>query len=339
MTLPNNTSFTDRRRQRFLDEDYYAFLKVWDPDHTLKEIDKSLSSSTLSPEMRFLERLRKADEMYEMFSRDYTAGSPPEELRQQFEYVALAYSEAAAERREFEREPAMPLFDFKNIDDYARTVALISLAILLHREDLIPSVHALVKGGAPDESDALVEDLLGKYMSGRPVLDTWMHEEPYGYLLDATADTPVEEKQDDIAQFLKAWYPGMKGSGWYDSHKHQNARGAGGYFGYWAFEAAAIAYLYDIDDTPFRKHLVYPKDLADFARSISRQNFVQAFKTQSIERCEGGQLCPKSGWWHTPAREGSRQRFEAGAIMPKYASDYGSTIWQWDVNQSAPASS
>lgn len=53
-------------------------------------------------------------------------------------------------------------------------------------------------------------------------------------------------------------------------------------------------------------------------------------------RCEAGQPCPKSGYWMTPAKSGSRRYFQQGAPMPEVVSDYGSTIWQWDSDQSGP---
>lgn len=193
-------------------------------------------------------------------------------MRERFGVIVQAYQDAARFNRIFENEPAMPLFDFSYGDDYVRVVELISLPIPLHREDLIPAVHSLFKGGGPDENDALVEDLPGTYLPGRPYLEHSHQPEPYGLLLDATAATPMAEKQEDIGRFLKAWYPGMRGVGRYDSHKRQSPRGAGGYFGYWAFDAAAIAYLYDVDDGPFRDHWLYPKDLADFARSMPRSS-------------------------------------------------------------------
>ena len=37
------------------------------------------------------------------------------------------------------------------------------------------------------------------------------------------------------------------------------------YFGCWCFEAALVAYLWEIDDASYRGHLVYPKDLIDCA--------------------------------------------------------------------------
>ena len=51
----------------------------------------------------------------------------------------------------------------------------------------------------------------------------------------------------------------------------------------------------------------------------------------------GGQPCPQAGWWFTPAKTSSRQQFNAGEVMPIIeGSDYGSTFWQWDADQSSP---
>ena len=338
MSTSESQPFVQRRRQQFLDEQYYLFVRDWVPAHTLKDIEIALKHGSLSSEMRWLEQLRKAGQLFEMLSLDYTAGCPIGELRERFGVVVQAYEEATLFNRVHENEPTMPLFDFEYKDDYVRVVALLSLAILLHREDLIPTVHSLFKGGDPDENDALVEDLLAKYLPDRPYLENSYQQVPYGILLDATAETPEEEKQEDIELFLKAWYLGMKGTGWYNSHKNQSPRGAGGYFGYWAFEAAAVAYLYDLDDTPFREHLVYPKDLADFARSMPRRTVQSASKEERLNlRGVGGEPCPQAGWWFTPARTGSRRYFKQDEVMPVIeGSDYGSTFWQWDVDQPVP---
>jgi hypothetical protein len=44
----------------------------------------------------------------------------------------------------------------------------------------------------------------------------------------------------------------------------------------------------------------------------------------------GGSPCPEAGWWHTPAKAGSRRYFEAGEIMPVIeGSQWGETYWHW----------
>jgi hypothetical protein len=52
-------------------------------------------------------------------------------------------------------------------------------------------------------------------------------------------------------------------------------------------------------------------------------------------RIEGGQACPQTGYWFTPAQINSRRQFKEGELMPVGHSDYGSTVWQWDQDQSA----
>ncbi|WP_374601616.1 hypothetical protein [Niveibacterium sp.] len=52
-----------------------------------------------------------------------------------------------------------------------------------------------------------------------------------------------------------------------------------------------------------------------------------------VMRCVAGKPCPHAGWWSTPAKANSRRLFSAGEVMPDFGSDYGATIWQWDMNQ------
>ncbi|WP_323117999.1 type VI immunity family protein [Burkholderia alba] len=48
----------------------------------------------------------------------------------------------------------------------------------------------------------------------------------------------------------------------------------------------------------------------------------------------GGSACPEAGWWHTPAKVGSRRYFEAGEIMPVIeGSSWGTTNWHWSPTE------
>lgn len=50
-------------------------------------------------------------------------------------------------------------------------------------------------------------------------------------------------------------------------------------------------------------------------------------------RCEAGRPCPREGFWSTPALPNSRRRFNIGETLPEPGSGWGTTIWQWDDNQ------
>lgn len=54
-------------------------------------------------------------------------------------------------------------------------------------------------------------------------------------------------------------------------------------------------------------------------------------------RKAAGELCPKSGWWFTPAKANSRRYIQQGIAFPAIEGrDYGTTFWQWSPDQSAP---
>lgn len=50
-------------------------------------------------------------------------------------------------------------------------------------------------------------------------------------------------------------------------------------------------------------------------------------------RVEAGMPCPQAGFYFSPANENSRRHFIKGELLPKFESDYGLVIWQWDLNQ------
>jgi hypothetical protein len=50
----------------------------------------------------------------------------------------------------------------------------------------------------------------------------------------------------------------------------------------------------------------------------------------------GGSPCPETGWWQTPAKVGSRRRFQQGEIMPVVkGSTWGATHWVWSDEEDA----
>ena len=50
-------------------------------------------------------------------------------------------------------------------------------------------------------------------------------------------------------------------------------------------------------------------------------------------RLMAGEICKNPGYYFTPAKINSRKLFNTGNIMPTFKTDYGTVIWQWDVNQ------
>lgn len=105
--------------------------------------------------------------------------------------------------------------------------------------------------------------------------------EPYRTLLQVFYEEVDQKTLDILQQYLKKWYPAMKDHPrWYDEHLNVSKEGYAGYYGYWAFEAAAAVYLLDLDDGQI-DHLVYPKDLADYARKLREEDRYTSQKAET----------------------------------------------------------
>lgn len=84
-------------------------------------------------------------------------------------------------------------------------------------------------------------------------------------LLNALAQPP-EQRAAAVAAHMKNWHHLMRPLGW----KPKNARDQYYYFFDFAFEVALAVCAYDVDDSSFRNHPHYPRDLVDHYRQNIR---------------------------------------------------------------------
>ncbi|MFV8603946.1 PoNe immunity protein domain-containing protein [Ralstonia pseudosolanacearum] len=267
----------------------------------------------------------------------YSAGASLASLRAFFPILLASWEEYAKYHVMFHgtsqangrKVPHLDLYD----KDYWRAIRLTSFAICLGHTNLLPRVAALWDY-ENDDMDGLLERLVAPYAPGRGVPpDECTRHLPYFKTLKIFEAEP-EQRSALMAKYLDEWYKASRREPYYDSHTKGRLHS---YYGYWSFEAAAIAVELDIDDSSFRDKPFYPAELADFGRSFKTGTGIGAEDADRLSlRCEAGQPCPKAGYWMTPAKAGSRRYFQLGDVMPAVASDYGSTIWQWDNDQSDP---
>ena len=79
--------------------------------------------------------------------------------------------------------------------------------------------------------------------------------------LVAVIDASAESRPALLKTYVENWYKKhMRSSALYNTHKSE------AYDGYWSFEAALVAMLWDIDDSAFADHLHYPVDLVRYYR-------------------------------------------------------------------------
>lgn len=273
-----------------------------------------------------------ADESFSLYLLRYTGGESIPILREDLDHVVLAYEQSARYAQEFQGDPSFPPLRFAEIDDYERVLQLIGLCFLLHRRDLLPRISAIFDPSFAGQ-DTLYEDMLSFELEDRYEVDQW-HHEAYRDIINSLYRDTEAESIVDIENYLRNWYKSLSKAPWHDRHLEIEDDMCAGYFGCWAIEAGAIAYLLELNDESFRENLVYPKDLVDYARNADIRSDTSANRNSENHRVAGGEVCPQSGYWMTPAQLNSRRLFKVGEIMPIFAnSPYGATIWQWSQQQ------
>lgn len=334
----SEAEFRAKRRQKFLTEKYFLLNQAaWDylMGESLKALPERKATGDLDP---FGEGGLFKD-FLKLFYLHYTAGEPIESLRPLFANAMKWFEEwhradgvytleLAKTSTEELRTDGTPIY-FEDLHHYQLAISMVSLGILLGEGDAVRRMSDWLTQYR--HTDLLLEGLLAKVIADPDDETTeFFHEQPYDPLIDAfyTAETP-EEASAFVKRYLEGWYKAFEGVPWHDGHlvltdEYSN------YEGYWAFEAAAICVLYGIDDSSFSDHLVYPKDLADWAREHKVVDLLKpAAGAKALRmRCEGGQPCPQAGIWSTPAQSNSRRPFNTGELMPVFTdSPWGATIW------------
>ena len=191
---------------------------------------------------------------------------------------------------------------------------------------IIDYVEATPEG---QEKDGLIERLVAPFVAGRGTPpDNARRHLPYRKLFKVFNAQP-EKRPALMLQYLEDWYEASRREPYFEQHPRADIDEGYLYYGYWSWEAAAVTWLLDIDDTSYREHQFYPKDLVDFARAqnenATADNVIERLKTK------GGEVCVKTGYWTTPAQPDSRQYFTQGATFPMLSqADWGEVYWYWD---------
>jgi hypothetical protein len=311
------------RRQPFITESYYRNLcDLYDLSEGYwlgRQLDEDLPGQEES--LRLYEVKQSS---FKGLVIRYTAGEPVEQLIVPLEKLVANYERYQKSLAVYEgRENISPLNISRLPAHFEECVQVISLCILLGRLDLLERFVHLFDAAGFYGHDTLYEDLLVRSLPGRADVDEWYYD-VYTLLIKAIHAPDKAKSAELLDEYCNGWYESFEGlqTIWHDSHLDIDGD-EGRYFGYWAFEAGAIAYLYDIDDSAI-SNMVYPRDLVEYARHA------KAASPSIIAKVYPGQPCPRTGYWFTPAQNNSRRLFRQGDVMPEFkGSSWGDTIWYW----------
>ncbi len=254
-------------RNIFFNEKDYLAKQDWFED-SIRRARKILVDEELIPDAEDSFRWRIASDSLNLLILQYTAGRPLDELGAQLPQVIRDFdvfvaNEISPRKDDPPRNEADTL-EITQLEAYVYVFWLLALCKLLRHEALIPKVMSWVdktyefNRGRDILFENVVQALTGKHVETEKVL---LHPLPYRPLGRATVYAP-EERSALVKDFVETWYKHMKPCYWHGTHTEGSS-----YFGYWAFEAALVTVLWDIDDSSYRDHLVYPKDLVDWYRS------------------------------------------------------------------------
>lgn len=178
-----------------------------------------------------------ASTAYQAFSLRYTAGLPLPEVVAALEAAIGACEAARTALADTYDDEDLPAFDFEQLTDYARTLQLLGAALLFGRHDLAARLAALQT--AFNGEDGVYEALLSAIDPQRPAVDEWYFAEPYTALYDCLQADDRAQQLEHLRQYLAGWHAALVQEDWFNGHLR--AQGLGGYYGLWAFEAAAAA--------------------------------------------------------------------------------------------------
>ena len=234
---------------------------------------------------------------------DYTAGVPIEKLAPRLSAIVDRFSEwnEADQYRQEEILSQYPEYgpyryraapNFGDLSDYEDTLQLLSVAILLRDQRSVMRIIRIFRSHRGQ--DGLFEQLIGAYVDDEMTLDTCILGQPYDTLLQTVFENDEYAAQTLIKKYLTQWYPAMKDHPrWYNGHLRISDEGYAPYYGYWAFEAGAMAFVFDLDDSGI-DHFAYPTDLVAYGRALREENRYTSIgmnETGDVGYVEGKQPC------------------------------------------------
>lgn len=140
--------------------------------------------------------------------------------------------------------------------DYDDMVWLLSLAVLCDIDEahFTRIVNVLQRDNA---NDRLIEKLIHYKLPNerlRGYGNNYIQREPYSHLDSLVIG--YDKSTTYIKQYLdKKWYQGHSDAAWHNTHLNTKVNC---FAGYWAWEVAALAKIYGIDDTSLQNQKYYP---------------------------------------------------------------------------------
>lgn len=204
-------------------------------------------------------------------SLQYSAGAPVEAFAEVWPHALVWAEECAGFQEAYRHTPdaigwVMPRVDLKSSEYWLTALRLVCFGLLSGHAAQMPRVMAILDFTNAELGirDGLLERLVAPFVPGRGTPpDTATRHLPYRELFKVF-DATSEKRPALMAKYLDDWYLASRREPYTDQHDVEGLP----FYGYWSWEAAAVTWLLDIDDSSYRDMPFYPRDLVDFARRL-----------------------------------------------------------------------
>lgn len=264
------SEFEKQRRQKLLDEDFYPYIKK-NFDWEIEDL-KQRAQAIEDPCQEGL-----IDVYYQQLCLDYTAGKPITDLLPIMDKV-IYYTENTIDYvKRYNLAHPDDRDDILMLTEHMETEKLsniLGLCILFERQDWFETIVKAVDFDQENREKAL-DSLIAMKIPNYPITEEKTPRElsfrnPLYKAIHA--ETPKDSLKF-LDEYLRRWYDGLRKAGnvYIDIHLLQqgDSRDCCSFHGYWCFEAAAVAYLKNIDDSTLHRFMYYPKDMVEYARQQS----------------------------------------------------------------------
>lgn len=249
------TEFADKSKL----DDYLRRLE----DKGLPLFEKTLAQVDLDPRRKSITSYSRFTTQLEVIFLKYTLGHEIDLIKVECQKVAdyLDYHLGCR------NQPLAP-----NFGSYMLIVWALSTCYLFNVEWKDGLTQKIPFSG----QDGLIDRLINCFDRSHIPTSDILFPNIYRPLLAALGQYQDDSRNNLLTGFLSDYLSGLKhyDAAWHDSHKEKDPRYYR-HFGYWVFELGALVVDIDSwDDSEFREHPLYPKDLVDWRRGTQVSEFV-----------------------------------------------------------------
>jgi len=200
----------------------------------------------------------------------YSMGMEVSSMKDDYLIAVNLMNESWNESQKCQAGNPVRVYNLLNLSEYNEMIWMLSLGLLLHIPNhnfnkLVEIIDRL------EIKDHLFEFIIRHKFPERKKLRSESYEKyfivpkAYHSLRMASMESDLDQAKKLVAQFVrKEWYNNNKSCGWSGLH----LRPFPIYSGYWCYEAAAVSCIINLDESLYRDWKYYPKDLADYFKSI-----------------------------------------------------------------------